>query len=593
MSQKIKLLFTGKRSFPKRLALSAGPAFALSFMLFFFGPLDLAYLSRDDITYSPLEIVPVTALIMLIAFLILLLAAAVPGGKIHADLVSAYTGFSIAVYIQGAFLNPDLGTLDGRLIDWKSLSTRMLINLALWFFILLIPYLIHYFSNRIWRRFVTLVSVILVLMQAVSLTTKLIDQMHIDRENADDCFISKENMFRLGKEKNVVIFLLDTISNQDIEQITEAYPDILYQFRDFTRFDNANTRFMYTVPSVLDLLTGFDPNDPVFDLHDHIDRAWKNPEADAFYSALREAGFQTNLYVSKNYITNNLGELRPYLSNILEYGSDTKINRAALLDLYKLSLFRYLPIAAKPFFVIYTDDINQIITNPKAFVNQWDFVKQIYNTDLETGPEDNVFSFYYLLGTHRPYTLNERGEITGDYSKLNVTNAIDQGAGFLNIVGHYLWRMKTLDIYDDAVIIILADHGTKPGNYVYDPQPIFWIKPPHQQQSSMVLTHVPITTQTHMLPTIADILGFTDFDYGDTVFDIKDEPIERWTRIYEYNKDYPASGPNEQQNVVYEYHYIGDRDDLVEAFGGEDKIIYPMTKNLAFMLVEYWNNEQE
>ena len=350
---------------------------------------------------------------------------------------------------------------------------------------------------------------------------------------------------------------------------------------------------MYTVPSVLEILTAFDPDDPVFDLYDHIDRAWKNPEADAFYSSLREAGFQTNLYVSKNYITNNLGELRPYLSNILEYSSDIKINRAALLNLYKLSLFRYLPIAAKPFFVIYTDDINQIITNPKAYVNQWDFVKQIYNTDLETGPEDNVFSFYYLQGTHRPYTLNERGEITGDYSKLNVTNAVDQGAGFLNLVGHYLWRMKSLDIYDDAVIIILADHGSTAGNYFYDPQPIFWIKPPHQQQDSMVITHAPITTQTHMLPTIADILGFTDFDYGDTVFDIKDEPTERWTRIDDYNSDYPSAGPNEQSNVVYEYHYTGDRNDLIAAFRGEDKVIYPMTKNLIYMLEEYWNNEQE
>ena len=109
----------------------------------------------------------------------------------------------------------------------------------------------------------------------------------------------------------------------------------------------------------------------------------------------------------------------------------------------------------------------------------------------------------------------------------------------------------------------------------------------------MVVTHAPITLQTHVLPTIADILGFTNFDYGDTVFDIKDEPIERWTRIYDYNSHYPDLGSNEQHNVVYEYHYTGDRENLIEAFRGEDMIIYPMTKNLAFMLVEYWNNEQD
>ena len=173
-----------------------------------------------------------------------------------------------------------------------------------------------------------------------------------------------------------------------------------------------------------------------------------------------------------------------------------------------------------------------------------------------------------------------------------------------------IWNMEsgtdhsegtTQRIYDAApgIKVICADlrlnekHDQVISSYVYDPQPIFWIKPPHQQQSSMVLTHAPITLQTHMLPTIADILGFTNFDYGDTVFDVKDEPVERWTKIYEYNSDYPASVSSGQQNVVYEYHYTGDRDDLIEAFRGDDMIIYPMTKNLEFMLVEYWNNEQE
>ena len=561
------------------MLLAAGPAFALSFTLFFFGPLDLAYLSRTDITYSPLEILPVTALVIGIVFLALLLAASGPGGKLHAFLVSIYTGGSLATYIQGAFLNPDLGTLDGHTVIWTQLSTAMLVNLAVWFFILLVPHLIHYFSNRAWRRFVMLASAALIIMQGVSLSVKMIDQKKIDRENAGRYYLSKENLFHPGKQKNVVIFLLDTVSNKDIERITDAYPDILYQFRDFTRFDNANTRFMYTVPSVIDCLTSYDPEFTNFDVISHLEEAWKNPKAQAFYSELKSAGFQTNLFVPANLISVRSSDLLSYASNLKEYGSDISINRTALQNLFKLSFYRYLPIAAKPFFNLYTDDINQVITNPNALVDQWDFVKQIMDTDLVPGDSDNVFSFYYLHGTHTPFTLNARGLIEGSIERQYQTNAIEQGAGFLNLLGLYMWRMKEKGIYDDSVIIVLADHGSTAGNFFYDPQPIFWIKPPNQRQEAMEITHAPITIQTGLIPTIADILGFSAYDYGETVFDVEDKPVERWTRIYSYDENYPAA-ENNRNNVIYEYHYEGNREDLIEAFRGDDVKIYPMSKNI-------------
>ena len=85
---KFKALFIGKRPFRKRLLLALGPSLALSFTLLSFGPLDLSYISRDYVTYSALDILPQTALVMSAAFLALLLAASIPGGKVHAFLLS-------------------------------------------------------------------------------------------------------------------------------------------------------------------------------------------------------------------------------------------------------------------------------------------------------------------------------------------------------------------------------------------------------------------------------------------------------------------------------------------------------------------------
>ena len=179
---KIISLFRGKRPFPGRLLLALFPSIGISFTLFFFGPLDLTYISRNYISYSPFSILPLTGLIMAVVVIVLLLAASVPGGKIHAFMVSAYTGLLLAFYIQGAFLNLNFGTLDGHAVNWPSFSTAMLVNAAVWFFILLIPHLLHYLNRKVWRTFVMLVPAVMILMQAVSLGIKLTDQMKYDRQ---------------------------------------------------------------------------------------------------------------------------------------------------------------------------------------------------------------------------------------------------------------------------------------------------------------------------------------------------------------------------------------------------------------------------
>ena len=96
-STKAKKLFRGRRPFPGRLLLAIFPSLALSFTLFFFGPLDLTYISRNYISYSPFSILPAMAVITGAVFLVLTLSASVPGGKVHAFLVSAYTGLSAGI----------------------------------------------------------------------------------------------------------------------------------------------------------------------------------------------------------------------------------------------------------------------------------------------------------------------------------------------------------------------------------------------------------------------------------------------------------------------------------------------------------------
>ena len=576
-SHKLKSLFTGRRSFKKRLLLVLFPAFTLSFTLFFFGPLDLSYVSRNYVNYTALEILPYTAAITAVCCAILTLIGSVPGGKIHAFIVSAYSGISLAMYLQGAFLNPDFGTLDGHTVNWPSFSTKMLINVVIWFFILLIPHFIHYFSNKVWRKYVTLLSITLVLMQAVSLSVKLIDQHNTTHKSAGEYYFSTENMLKVGKNNNILVFLLDTTSNDDLDDMLEKYPESTALLHDFTRYDNANSHYMFTVPSLVNLLTGQEWDCENERIADYLNNAWQSEEASLFYKRLKEQGYEKNAFMLLPEAANDASVLSDVFSNLKLSGNSQTLNRSALQKLYELSFYRYFPVAMKPFFVIYTTDITNMFILENAMRNEWDFVERMNESTISIGNYENAFFFYYLAGTHLPYRMDDRGRmITSDLAPEFLTNYSekeDQLAGFIYLISDYIRQLKENNLYDQTGIIILADHGNN-ADQTLDHQPVYIVKMPGEIHDSMQLDSAPITVQDSFMADIMSMTG-NEWQYGIPSSEVPDDPVERWTRIYDTDSNYPDL-PVSDYNVMREYHYTGDGNTLIDQWTSGVYETYPM-----------------
>ena len=556
----LKGLFIGRRSFPKRLLLAFLPSLAISFTLFFFGPLDLVYVSGNNLSYSPLQILPVTAGIMAAAFAFLLLAASVPGGKVHAFLVSMYTGIAAALYFQGALLNPDFGSMDGNTVNWPSFSTMMLINLAVWLAILLIPHLLHYFSNRYWRFFVMVLSTALILMQAVSLGTKLGGRIKADRAAPEKYHISLENMLRVGKQKNIIVFLLDTVSNQDLSDMLDKHPDSLSLFHDFTRYDNANSHYMYTVPSLVNLLTGQEWDCENVHISDYMNSAWQTEQSTSFFEKLAEKGYERNIYMLLPEAAKDPAVLKDVFSNLKPSGSNYSIDKGALVKLIKLSFYRYFPLMMKPFFVIYTSDIGNLVKRPDAMENEWDFVMRMNESSLSTGNSDNAFFFYYLQGSHLPYRMDERGRmISSDLApefNTNYSEMEDQLAGFFYLISEYIRQLKGMGLYDQAGIIILADHGNNIRKDA-DRQPIYLTKMPGEKHDAMILDPAQITIQDCFQADVIEMTGEDGQKWGIPSKQFPDEPVERWSCAYGKDDSFPALSGS-RYNVIREYRYTGD-----------------------------------
>ncbi len=244
--------------------------------------------------------------------------------------------------------------------------------------------------------------------------------------------------------------------------------------------------------------------------------------------------------------------------NILPRGENTQFNRSPFKALIKLTLFRYLPTAIKKPFVIYTTDIAGIFTEPNAMHDQWDFVDQ-FNIEHLTADFSKTFRFYYLHGAHNPYKLGENGKMLTSVNGAE----LHQITGFFKLLDNYIRELKALEVYDNTMIFIIADHG-EPSRSKPDQQPIFFVKDFGERHDEMPVSHAPIEIQQQFLATIAAALGEDDSSYGTPVWDTpEDLVIERHTILITFAA-HPDSSP------LYEYTYTGNGETLHEIFANEE-----------------------
>ena len=175
-------------------------------------------------------------------------------------------------------------------------------------------------------------------------------------------------------------------------------------------------------------------------------------------------------------------------------------------------------------------------------------------------------------GAHFPFTVGYDGLPLGYEAEETAENRVAQLHGYLLAAVDFLDQLKALGLYDDATIILSADHG------FYDCfQAAFLIKQPGQSFETMKVNAAPVA-QEDIMATILYSLGEEPSDYGTTVYDWSEgDSRDRSTNIWIYLDGYPeapwigninqwetvAHGMN-RYNVFGVLNYNGDREALWE-----------------------------
>ena len=299
--------------------------------------------------------------------------------------------------------------------------------------------------------------------------------------------VTKNEEFELSTKGNVVVFLVDSLDTQYVEdfilsedmrlllppdpepEVEEAEEeddseqDEIYTLNertsrrllnDFTYFNNVVGGGAPANLGIPTLFTGktYDTN-----------LTWAENREEAYgssslFSDLRANGYDVRIYTNWS----NLDPADPdEIDNIRTDIEFAPVSRLMLLkQLAKVSLYDAVPYQFKNAFWISSGTVsnNAEITTPDTewyTIDDPSFMEDYGNSRLSVQDERGAFVVYHLRGATAPYTMNEKMEKVAKSD----TSLSQQICGVFGIISRYAQEMKRKGIYDNSTIIIAGTNG--------------------------------------------------------------------------------------------------------------------------------------
>ena len=515
---------------------------------FGFGLAAAAFLSITLLVVAPFELVAANSASLLLGvpdiwWCMVLLAVAC--AVVLALVLSAFRGraftcafvlviaVGICCYGQAMFMNGGLPTADGNTVNWLDFRRKAFVTGAVWLAVIVVMVAGSRLRPRLWRIGGVAVACALVLVQGIGVAS-LVASPEAIAQARDDVDFTEEGLFDLSAKDNVVVFVLDTFDTSYMDEVLKSNPDALASFEDFTYFHNSTGGMIPTRYAIPVLLTGQTPE--TMDGYDGF--FYRSYEQGTFLSDIHDAGYSIGIYSDSTGINDESVDVRQRISEqtLNVHKVTAQVDPLGTMRiLAQCALYRDAPWLLKPWFWYYTDELNNMMVadsestaNSDAStlyrLNDAAYYQKLQDRGLalDDDADAGAFRFIHLTGAHYPYTLNAQAQTVGEGN----TSRKEQAEGSLVIVSEYLEQMKRLGIYDDATIIVTADHG----NWYLTEQidhatsPLMLVKPARHdggQRQPVATSEMPVS-HFDFEATVIDAMGLDASAYGQTVFDVDD-----------------------------------------------------------------------
>ena len=458
---------------------------------------------------------------------------------------------SLSGYLQNTLLNGQMQQMDGGRQTWQ--GAPLYINFLIWIVLIAGIMLIRRFVHKNVAKIYSVICIYLCLVQIVSLGYMVVRTYIQNPEgSAERWVLSKDGMFTLHPDNNVLVFVLDWYDEQILEKVLQEDEGFLSSLDGFTRYTNATSLYNFTAMSVPYLLSGvewqYDMN-----LEEYVEYAYGNS---TMMDDISAAGYDIGIYTDSSYVctdvSDDLRNLLPYTQLSDTQNCDTWNTIELML---RCSKYQMAPFGIKNWYWYSSDEINalrghnQIIYSVSGASDDISFRTSLNENGLEidqNAADSGNYRFYHLYGVHPPYISADSGRSIS----VEERDMISQAKDSMKIVLEYIERLKELDLYDSATIIITADHGQQ---YMYVPSrevnmvslrlektstPILLVKTPGDTWDGMKQSCAPVTHTEVVSSIINAINPQLSSKYGRTLQEI-DETEDRVRTFIFWRADLP------------------------------------------------------
>ena len=418
----------------------------------------------------------------------------------------------ILTYIQGNYLIGNLPSLDGSVIDWSIYKVDNLITLGIWLCVI-VGVVIACKKLKLEKmvKYSTYISLAVFLMLSVSLCTTLINTKAY--KNKDGIYFTNENINTASSNKNFFIFLIDSVNSDTLYKEWEKdskYEDL---FNDFTFYNNALSTYAYTRDSIPQILTG-KINRNELEFAEFSSAAYNDSY---LFDMLQDKDYEMNIYDyqivwngQRNYDIKNVVSSKNSFINLVSFFKQET----------KYILFKYVPYGLKKYSKIDTMDFDLCIEKFRRDINlvhnMINFIPNLEITDA------NQFQFVHTDGAHVSFDFDENLTLTqnGTYKQ--------EVHGNLKLLKAFLDRLKNNKVYDNSVIVLMADHGyNEKGGNLERFNPFLAIKGVNEKHD-MIISDLPVSFED-----LQD--AFTDLLNDKKSVDLfKNVPEKRERKVLEY-----------------------------------------------------------
>lgn len=319
-----------------------------------------------------------------------------------------------------------------------------------------------------------------------------------------------EKLFSLSQSGNVIVFVIDSFASNSLKPLLRAHPNAMDAFKDFTCYTNCDPRYI-GYPAIAHMLTGAE-FDPSLMVAEWFRQAWSSEKANYLYDAIHSLGYAFRYYDDNTIISGMKAEAVGKVDNLI--------------------------------------DLTQENAKTPESISSYDkFLAQLRAHGLSAEQTDQKYIQMIRL----------RGERASREENI---------VGCLETINAYMDEMKRLGLYDDATIIVTADHGEKNANM----QVAYFIKEAGETHDKMAENAAPIS-HDDFPGTLLSVIGGDFSAYGTSIYDWNEgdqrerscSAASRDSNLYPLGSSYNSKGLG-AHNYLKTYTYTGDGDDLASAY---------------------------